>query len=200
MACEAATWLAGLGAEEVTLVEPAPALLARHEPFVGERVARRFEELGITVLTDTAVDRVERASPVDRGEGHLHGGPVIVHAGDHRVTADEIVVAAGRTPASSDLGLDTVGVDPGADHGFVTVDDHLTVAGVAGEWLYAVGDLCGRALLTHMGKYQGTDRRRRHRRPGRGTPPRGRRSPGPRRPRHGARPWSSAIPRWPRWA
>jgi dihydrolipoamide dehydrogenase len=68
---------------------------------------------------------------------------------------DEVVVAAGRTPASSDLGLESVGLDPTADHGFVTVDDHLTVSSVTGEWLYAIGDLCGRALLTHMGKYQG---------------------------------------------
>ena len=29
----------------------------------------------------------------------------------------------------------------------------MTVTG-AGDWLYAVGDVCGRALLTHMGKYQ----------------------------------------------
>ena len=155
VACESATWLRGLGAEDVTLVESAPALLARQEPFAGEMVARRFEQLGITVLTSTSITRVERESPVGRGEGHIHGGPVIVHAGDRRIEADEVVVAAGRTPASSDLGLDTVGIDPAANHGFVAVDDRLAVVDVAGEWLYAIGDLCGRALLTHMGKYQG---------------------------------------------
>ena len=155
VACESATWLRGLGAEAVTLVEPAPVLLARQEPFVSEMVARRFEQLGITVLTSTLIDRVERESPVGRGEGHIHGGPVTIHAGDRRIEADEVVVAAGRTPASSDLGLDTVGIDPTANHGFVAVDDHLAVVDVAGEWLYAIGDLCGRALLTHMGKYQG---------------------------------------------
>jgi len=155
VACESATWLRGLGADEVTLFEPAPVLLARQEPFVSDAVARRFEELGITVRTSSPVERVERESPVDRGEGHIHGGPVTIHAGGRSIEVDEVVVAAGRTAASSDLGLDTVGVDPSADHGFVTVDDHLTVSGVAGEWLYAIGDLCGRALLTHMGKYQG---------------------------------------------
>src|ERR1035437_2444576 len=67
------------------------------------------------------------------------------------VTADEILVAAGRTPNSDDLGLDTVGVGAG-EHGYLDVDDHLSVTG--SQWLYAVGDLCGRALLTHMGKYQ----------------------------------------------
>ena len=155
VACESATWLRGLGAEEVTVVESAPALLSRQEPFVGEMVARRFAQLGITVLTSTTIDRIDREAPVDRGEGLLHGGPVTVHAGGQDLFADEVVVAAGRTPASADLGLDLVGLDPTADHGFVTVDDHLTVVGASGQWLYAVGDLCGRALLTHMGKYQG---------------------------------------------
>jgi len=154
VACESATWLRGLGAEEVTLIESAPALLSRQEPFASEMVARRFDELGITVLTSMRIDRVERGSPEERGEGRIHGGPAILHAGDRRIEVDEVVIAAGRTPASSDLGLDVVGIDPTADRGFVTVDDHLTVPGVAGDWLYAVGDLCGRALLTHMGKYQ----------------------------------------------
>jgi dihydrolipoamide dehydrogenase len=35
------------------------------------------------------------------------------------------------------------------------VDDRLRVKGVDGDWLYAVGDVCGLALHTHMGKYQG---------------------------------------------
>ena len=155
VACESATWLRGLGVDEVILVEQAPVLMARQEPFASDLVARRFDQLGIRVLTSTAVDRVERESPADRGEGRIHGGPVTLHAGGRRIEVDEVVVAAGRTPASSDLGLEHVGLDPSGDHGFVTVDDHLTVDGVAGEWLYAIGDLCGRALLTHMGKYQG---------------------------------------------
>jgi dihydrolipoamide dehydrogenase len=62
------------------------------------------------------------------------------------------VVATGRTPTTADLGLSTVGLSV---DGYVPVDDHLAVTGVDGEWLYAVGDVNGRALLTHMGKYQG---------------------------------------------
>jgi pyruvate/2-oxoglutarate dehydrogenase complex dihydrolipoamide dehydrogenase (E3) component len=57
----------------------------------------------------------------------------------------------GRRPATSDLGLDTVGLTPGK---YVEVDERLRAVGVAGGWLYAVGDVNGRALLTHMGKYQ----------------------------------------------
>ena len=155
VACESVTWLRGLGAEEVTVIEAAPMLLARLEPFAGELIAERFAELGITVMLGTAVEEVRRPGAEDTGPGAIHGGPAVVSAGGRAFEVDEVVVAAGRTPASQDLGLDTVGVDVSASHGYVTVDDHLTVPGVAGDWLYALGDLCGRALLTHMGKYQG---------------------------------------------
>jgi dihydrolipoamide dehydrogenase len=67
------------------------------------------------------------------------------------VTADELLVAVGRRPRTQDIGLDTVGLEPGKP---VAVDDRLRAVGVDGDWLYAVGDVNGRALLTHMGKYQ----------------------------------------------
>jgi dihydrolipoamide dehydrogenase len=60
-------------------------------------------------------------------------------------------VAVGRRPATAELGLEAVGLEPGR---YITVDDQLRAVGVAGGWLYAVGDCNGRALLTHMGKYQ----------------------------------------------
>ena len=84
----------------------------------------------------------------------MHGGEVTVSFGDRTITVDEVVVATGRTPASTDIGLDTVGVDVSGSRGYVTTDDQLAVRGVPGDWLYAVGDITGRALLTHMGKYQ----------------------------------------------
>jgi pyruvate/2-oxoglutarate dehydrogenase complex dihydrolipoamide dehydrogenase (E3) component len=116
---------------------------------------QQFDRVGITVLVGASVDRVERPAPADTGIGHLHGGPVTVTAGGSSFEVDEIVVAAGRTPASHDIGLEGAGIDVSASHGFITVDDHMEVAGVGGGWLYAIGDICGRALLTHMGKYQG---------------------------------------------
>jgi dihydrolipoamide dehydrogenase len=152
VACECATWLSGLGAREVTVIEAAPRLLGRNEPFAGELVAEAMRARGTKVMLGSQVARVSRARPEPTGEGHVHGGEVTVSLADGtEVTADEVVVAAGRTPNSDDLGLETVGVAAN-QHGFIDVDDHLTVAGTG--WLYAVGDICGRALLTHMGKYQ----------------------------------------------
>ncbi len=152
VACEAATWLRGLGVSEVTVVHRGERLLSKNEPFVSELVQARFRESGVDVRLGTSLTEVRRADVNQAGVGHLHGGEVTLTLSDgDTITADEIVVATGRTPNSEDIGLETVGLTPG---GPVTVDDHLTVTGVAGEWLYAIGDLCGRALLTHMGKYQ----------------------------------------------
>lgn len=156
VACEAATWLQGLGVQELTLVSSTAGLLARNEPFAGDLVLQAFRDHGTTVLTDARVEKVQRAEVNDAGEGHVHGGPVTVTvSGGRQVEVDEIVVAAGRTPATRDLGLDAVGVDVSGNRGYVATDDRLAVAGVGGDWLYAVGDVNGRALLTHMGKYQG---------------------------------------------
>lgn len=160
-ACEAATWLNALQCE-VTLVAAATRLLHRAEPCAGHYVRRELESRGVTVRLDATVDRVERAAPRNAGEGEVHGGEVTVHVDGAPIVADEVVVAAGRRPNSADLGLESVSLASGgaladaAAHGdgFVSVDDHFAVQGVTGDWLYAVGDLNGCALLTHMGKYQ----------------------------------------------
>ena len=67
-------------------------------------------------------------------------------------TGDEILVAAGRRAATSGLGLEHVGLEPGRP---VRVDRALRAVGVAGGWLYAIGDCNGLAPFTHMGKYHG---------------------------------------------
>ena len=61
--------------------------------------------------------------------------------------ADELLVAIGRELNTTDIGVDTVGREPGKP---IEVDDSMR----ADDWLYAIGDVNGRALLTHMGKYQ----------------------------------------------
>jgi pyruvate/2-oxoglutarate dehydrogenase complex dihydrolipoamide dehydrogenase (E3) component len=65
------------------------------------------------------------------------------------VIAEEVLVAVGRTPRTADLGLETLGLTPGH---WLTVDDTMLVKGF--DWLYAVGDVNHRVLLTHQGKYQ----------------------------------------------
>jgi dihydrolipoamide dehydrogenase len=132
-----------LGAEEVTVVEGADRLLAREEPFAGEEVEAAFQAEGIAVITGARMVAARR----DGGDGPV----VATLEGGRELVGDDILVAVGRRPATADLGLETVGLEPGRP---VAVDDRLR-AGVDGGWLYAVGDCNGRAPLTHMGKYHG---------------------------------------------
>ncbi len=114
------------------------ALLAREEPFVGELLAAALTDDGVDVRIGARPVRVDR-SPA---------GPVTVTLDDGtELTADELLVAAGRRPNTDALGLDAIGLDPE-----LVVDDTMLVAGT--DWLYAVGDVNGRDLQTHQGKYQ----------------------------------------------
>ncbi|MDQ6716469.1 MAG: NAD(P)/FAD-dependent oxidoreductase [Actinomycetota bacterium] len=157
VACEAATWLLGLGVEELTILDVGERLLPRSEPFASELVKASLRASGAKVLTQRKVDNVSRKSPKDNGVGHVSGGPVTLHFGRSKtLVVDELVVAAGRSPNSEDLGFETLGIADtvAAARGYVPTNERLQVEGVSGGWLYAVGDLNGRALLTHMGKYQ----------------------------------------------
>ena len=131
-----------LGSEEVSVLEGLPRLLSREEQFAGEEVHAALEAEDITVVTGAVVQRVERDG---------RDGPVTVQTANGTYVGDELLVAAGRRPATADLGMETVNLTPGKP---VSVDDQLRAVGVDGEWLYAVGDCNGRILLTHMGKYQ----------------------------------------------
>jgi len=126
----------------VTLVEGNDRLLARDEPFAGEQVAESFRGEGIEVRLGV------RATAVRRDDDGVH---VTLDDGE-TVVGDEILVAVGRRPNTADVGLETIGLEPGRP---ISVDERLRVRGVDGEWLYAVGDVSGGAQLTHMGKYQG---------------------------------------------
>ncbi len=132
-----------LGSEEVTVVEGLDRLLAKEEPFAGQQVREAFEGEGIRVITGAKMTRVERPAGAAPLHATLEGGTV--------VEADEILVAVGRRPRTDDLGLDSVGLEAGKP---VEVDGRLRATGVAGGWLYAVGDCNGVALFTHIGKYQ----------------------------------------------
>ncbi|MFF3095408.1 dihydrolipoyl dehydrogenase family protein [Streptomyces cyaneofuscatus] len=137
---EMATVWQALGAE-VTLLIRGEGLLPKMEPFAGELVAEALEEAGATLRTGVSVTAVERPAP---------DGPVTVVLDDGgRIEADEILFATGRAPRTDDLGLETIGLKPGS---WLTVDDSCRVEGT--DWLYGVGDVNHRALLTHQGKYQ----------------------------------------------
>jgi pyruvate/2-oxoglutarate dehydrogenase complex dihydrolipoamide dehydrogenase (E3) component len=125
---------------QVTLIERGDRLIAREEPFASEDVEQSLREKGVDVMLGTGAASVR----AQNGEVTIEldaGGPV---------RADELLVAIGRKLNSDEIGLDTVGLEPGKP---IEVDDSMRAKGA--DWLYAIGDVNGRALLTHMGKYQG---------------------------------------------
>ncbi|AWB85870.1 dihydrolipoyl dehydrogenase family protein [Mycetocola zhujimingii] len=140
VAAEMATAFIALGST-VTVIARS-GLLSGLEPFAGEAVMTRLRTDGATVLHGAPVG-------VSRDDD---GRAVIELDSGETVTATEVLVATGRTPRTTDIGLETVGLTPGD---WIDVDDSLRVDGVDGGWLYAAGDVNHRVLLTHQGKYQG---------------------------------------------
>jgi pyruvate/2-oxoglutarate dehydrogenase complex dihydrolipoamide dehydrogenase (E3) component len=145
VASEMATAFAGLGASVTMLARDGVLPLA--EPFAGERVTESLRDAGVSVRLGAEADSVKRDD----------GGTVSVTLTDgEQIEADELLVAIGRTPNTRDIGLDDIGLTPGA---WLTVDDTMRVLGDDGApigdgWLYAAGDVNRRVLLTHQGKYQ----------------------------------------------
>ena len=136
---EMARVYAGLGST-VTLLG-GDGLLARAEPFAGALVAEGLRANGVDVRLGA------RARAVSTGGA----GRIVTLDDGSTVEAAELLVATGRRPATEDLGLKTLGLEPGMT---LAVDEHGRVNGVDGDWLHAVGDVNGRALLTHQGKHQ----------------------------------------------
>jgi dihydrolipoamide dehydrogenase len=127
---------------EVTLVEGSDRILPHEEPFAGEQVAAALRERhGVDVRVGAEALRASREAR----------GVVLELDGGDRIEAEEILVAVGRRPRTGEIGLETIGVKPG-EGGFLETDEMLRVGDR--DWLYAIGDVNGRALFTHMGKYQ----------------------------------------------
>jgi dihydrolipoamide dehydrogenase len=141
---EMAQAYATLGAR-VTLVEAGPRLIAGEEEFASEQVREGLEQAGVTVILGVEANAVRRVpAPGERA------APVTLELADGRaLEGEQLLVAVGRHPSTDSIGLEHVGLEPGAS---VEVDDTMRVPGHG--WLYAVGDVNGRVLLTHMGKYQ----------------------------------------------
>jgi pyruvate/2-oxoglutarate dehydrogenase complex dihydrolipoamide dehydrogenase (E3) component len=134
---EMATAYQRLGAQ-VTLVQHGDRLLPGVEPEAGRRVAAALAADGVDVRLRTSMTSVRR-----------DGSEVVASLDDgSQVRGAELLVAAGRRSTTDDIGLETVGLEPGKP---LPADDSTTVLG---DWLYAVGDASTGAKLTHMGKYQ----------------------------------------------
>lgn len=124
----------------VTIIEVADRLLAAEEPEASALITEVLQGEHIAVVTGATVDRISH----DEDGFHLSLG------GSDPITAEQLLVASGRRVDLAGLGIDTVGLDPGARS--LTVDDRMR----AGEGLWAVGDVTGHGAFTHIATYQAT--------------------------------------------
>jgi pyruvate/2-oxoglutarate dehydrogenase complex dihydrolipoamide dehydrogenase (E3) component len=130
--CELAQAFARFGTH-VTLVEALDTLLGPEEPEAADVVADALRGDGVEVRLGAEVARAD------------HDGRFTLRLADGgTVEAEALLVAIGRTPNLDDLGLETVGLDPGADR--LDTDERMR----AGERLWAVGDITGRGAFTHV--------------------------------------------------
>jgi pyruvate/2-oxoglutarate dehydrogenase complex dihydrolipoamide dehydrogenase (E3) component len=134
--CEFAQIFARFGVR-VTVVEAVDRLVALDEPEASEVLEEAFAAEGIQVLTGAKVDSVTHAD-----------GSFTLAVDGQQVTAEKLLVAAGRRSNLTGLGLETVGLDPDAK--FLDTDERMR----AGERLWAVGDITGKAAFTHVSMYQ----------------------------------------------
>ncbi len=137
---EMATAFSDLGAT-VTVVVRGERVLETAEPKASELVTAALRDRGVDVRLRTGATAVRRDA----------AGVTVTTDSGEEITGDELLVAVGRTPASGDLGLATVGLRDGS---WLPTDDSGLVEGVDGGWLYATGDITHRVLLTHQGKYE----------------------------------------------
>ncbi|HEY2282323.1 MAG TPA: NAD(P)/FAD-dependent oxidoreductase [Solirubrobacteraceae bacterium] len=137
---EMACAYASLGAS-VTIVEGSERLIAREEPFASEQVREALESRGVEVVLGV---------PAASARREAGGGRTLVLEDGRELEGEELLVAVGRRPNTGELGLEALGLRPGEP---IAVRDGMRT--IEHEWLYAIGDVNGRVLLTHMGKYQG---------------------------------------------
>src|SRR5262249_55731021 len=174
VACEMATAWSQLGAEEIAVIQRGPRLIPGLEPFASEALREALERRGVKVITGTTARDVERAADGSVRLGLQNGQTII---------SDEVLVAAGREPRTDDLGLETIGLEPGS---WLEVDDSMRVTAATGGWGFAPGGgnprgflspPCGQqtrrracaATASRLGR--GAHRRRGVPCPGRRTPP-----------------------------
>ncbi len=136
---ELGQFYAGMGAE-VTIVERAGRLIDREDPRVGEPARQALSAEGVTIRTRRTATRARRGTD----------GAVVTLDDGTEVQTDVVILGACRRPATAGSGLETAGITPDT-RGAIPVDERCR----AGAGLWALGDVTGVALFTHVAMYQG---------------------------------------------
>jgi mercuric reductase len=115
---------------KVTIVKRSPGILRFAEPILTKRLSKLLKDEGIDIITVTAFRHARRAN----GKKVL---TVAVDGKDRQVAADEILLAAGKTPNTKDIGLDIAGVEVDQRKAVVVNESFQT----SQPHIFAVGDV-----------------------------------------------------------
>ncbi len=130
---------------EVTLIEALPRVLPIEDAEASDVIAKSFKKRGINVLAGVKVVKADVKD--DSVTLHLEVGGKA-----QTITADKVLMAAGRAVNTEDIGLEKVGVRL-TDRGFIQVDAATLQTTVPG--IYAIGDVAGPPMLAHKGTREG---------------------------------------------
>ena len=133
--CEFASMYALFGSQ-VIMLQGRSQLLPREDPDVAAEVAEILADQGVEVRLDARATAVRR-----NGDGEV----VMILEDGSQVAGDELLVATGRAPVTTDLGLASAGVEI-TERGFIRVDDHLHTTA---DNVWAAGDVAGTPQFTH---------------------------------------------------
>ena len=141
--CEFADVFNAFGSQ-VTLIDVMPAILPLEDADSSKEVERAFKKRGITVLTGAKISNVKSAK---------NSVSMTVDAGGEKkdLTADVVLVAAGRSPNVEQIGLKEAGVQL-TDRGFVKINERMETTA---KGIYAIGDVAGPPMLAHKGEHEG---------------------------------------------
>jgi pyruvate/2-oxoglutarate dehydrogenase complex dihydrolipoamide dehydrogenase (E3) component len=134
--CEFTQVFARFGAS-VTIIEVAGRLLPGDEPEAGALLAEVFGAEGITVRTGAKVSRVSH-----------DGSAFALEVDGQELTAERLLVAAGRRTDLAALGVAAVGLDENAKG--IPVDGRMRAA----DGVWVIGDVTGKGAFTHTAMYQ----------------------------------------------
>ena len=140
---EFASFYRSMGAD-VTVVEVLPQVMPVEDSEIAVVAKKRFEKLGLKIMTSTKVTKVEKSADSvtatvedDKGKSQT-------------ITAERMISAVGVVGNIENLGLEALGVK--TDRGCVVIDGYgrTNVAGI-----YAIGDVAGPPMLAHKAEHEG---------------------------------------------
>ena len=129
-----------LGAE-VAILEGTDQVLGGLDQEIARAAVKTFEKQGLHFRTNMWVESVEKKS----------GGCVVKCKNENPIECDRVLVAAGRSPNTKNLGLESAGVQTDR-HGFIEVGGNFQTSA---QGVYAIGDCIGGAMLAHKASEEG---------------------------------------------